>query len=350
MTKREIVKETLEHRETVPIPYYLNFTPILEQKLKIHFQTNNLNKFLGNHIYWTSVVKNIPDNIVDGKYTDIFGVGWENVGSTRGIPTDHPLTEPNLEAYNFPAPLPDKRLRELEIELSENHELFKLVKIGDLYERANFLRGMTNLIVDMYKHPKFVEDLLDHILRYNLSVLTKIKKLEIDGIWLSDDYGHQNGLLISPKLWRHFIKPPLQILFSKIKDLGFHGFLHSDGDIKEIIPDLIELKIDAIHPVQPEIMDLSTLKRKFGDQLTFFGCFSTQETLPHKKPATIRKTVKHVINTMGEKGGFIISPGIGFLDDVPIENALAFIQEVTNNKGIKSTSKKNTFSNRTILT
>jgi uroporphyrinogen decarboxylase len=231
-------------------------------------------------------------------------------------------------------------LKELEIELSENHELFKLVKIGDLYERANFLRGMTNLIVDMYKHPKFVEDLFDHILRYNLSVLTKLKKLEIDGIWLSDDYGHQNSLLISPKLWRHFIKPPLQILFSKIKDLGFHSFLHSDGDIKEIIPDLIELKIDAIHPVQPEIMDLSTLKRKFGDQLTFFGCFSTQETLPHEKPATIRRTVKRVINTMGRKGGFITSPGIGFLDDVPIENALAFIQEVTNNKGIKSTSNK----------
>jgi len=57
MTKRELVKETLEHRETVPIPYYINFTPHLEQKLKIHFQTNNLNKFLGNHIYWTSVVK-----------------------------------------------------------------------------------------------------------------------------------------------------------------------------------------------------------------------------------------------------------------------------------------------------
>jgi uroporphyrinogen decarboxylase len=341
LKKREIVKETLEHRETVPIPYYLNFTPNLEQKLMIHFQTDNLNKFLGNHIYWTSVVKNIPENIVDGKYTDIFGVGWKNVGSTRGIPTHHPLTEPNLNGYNFPEPLPDKRLTELENELSENHELFKLVKIGDLYERANFLCGMTNLIVYMYKHPKFVEELLDHILEYNLSVLTKIQKLNIDGIWLSDDYGHQNGLLISPKLWRRFIKPRLQILFGKIKDVGFYTFLHSDGDIKEIIPDLIELKIDAIHPVQPEIMDLSTLKKKFDNQLTFFGCFSTQETLPYKEPETIKKTVKQVINIMGRNGGFIISPGIGFLDDVPLENALAFIDEVTNNRGLESNSRKN---------
>ncbi|WP_455369058.1 uroporphyrinogen decarboxylase family protein [[Eubacterium] cellulosolvens] len=342
MMKGNIVKETLDHRETVPIPYYLNFTPNLEKKLKNHFQTDNLNKFLGNHIYWTSVVKNIPDNIIDGKYTDNFGVEWINVGATRGIPKHHPLTEPNLNGYNFPEPLQDKRKKELENELSENYELFKLVKIGDLYERANFMRGMTNLIVDMYKHPKFVEDLLDQILQYNLSVLTKIQNLDIDGIWLSDDYGHQNGLLISPKLWRHFIKPRLQILFDKIKDVGFYTFLHSDGDIKDIIPDLIELKIDAIHPVQPEIMDLITLKKKFGNQLTFFGCFSTQETLPHKKPETIKQTVKQVINIMGRKGGFIISPGIGFLDDVPLENAFAFIDEVTNNRGIESNSTKKT--------
>jgi hypothetical protein len=69
--------------------------------------------------------------------------------------------------------MPNERLRELENELHENRELFKLVKIGDLYERGNFLRGMTNLIVDMYKHPKFVENLLEQILQYNLSVLAR---------------------------------------------------------------------------------------------------------------------------------------------------------------------------------
>jgi uroporphyrinogen decarboxylase len=88
-------------------------------------------------------------------------------------------------------------------------------------------------------------------------------------------------------------------------------------------------------------MNLPTLKKKFGNQLTFFGCFSTQETLPHKKPETVKQTVKQVIKLMSRKGGFIISPGIGFLDDVPLENALAFIDEVTNNKGIESISNKN---------
>ena len=334
MIKRDIVEVTLEHMETVPIPYYLNPTSYLEEKLKRHYRTQNIHRFLGNHIYWTAVVKNIPENVVDGKYVDIFGVGWENVGSTRGMPTLHPLTQPSMEGYELPGPLPLDRLEELRSELIENQDLFKLVKIGDLYERANFLRGMKNLMIDMYRHPRFVNDLLDEILGYNLSIVERIRHLDIDGLWLSDDYGGQNGLLISPKLWRYFVRPRLQKLCDKIKNSGFYAFLHSDGDIKEIIPDLIEVGVDAIHPVQPEVMELSLLKRKYGDRLTFFGCFSTQETLPNDRPASIRKIVKQTIGIMGRKGGFIISPGIGLLDDVPLNNAVAFIDEATNNRGV----------------
>lgn len=335
MTKRDFVISALKHRESTPIPYYLNYTSKIEEKLKQYYQTEDIDKFLGNHIYWTSVVKNIPENVVNGKYIDIFGVKWGNVGTTRGMPIFHPLNEANLEGYEFPEPLQQKRLNELRNELANNQDLFKLIKIGDFYERANFLRGMKNLIIDMYKHPKFVNNLLDEILEYNLLVVDRLQHLEVDGLWLSDDYGYQNGLLISPKLWRHFIKPRLKILVNRIKNKGFYTFLHSDGDIKEIIPDLIEVSFDAIHPVQPEVMELELLKNKFGDKLSFFGCFSTQELLPHKSPENIRDIVRKTIKKMGRGGGYIIAPGIGLLDDVPIENAVAFIDEVTNNKGTK---------------
>ncbi|MCW4033651.1 MAG: hypothetical protein NWF08_09715 [Candidatus Bathyarchaeota archaeon] len=334
MTKRDFVISALKHRESTPIPYYLNYTSKIEEKLKQHYQTEDVDRFLRNYIYWTSVVKNIPENVVKGKYIDIFGVVWENVGTTRGMPMVHPLIEASLEGYKFPEPLPQKRLDELRKELGKKQDLFKLVKIGDFYERANFLRGMKNLIVDMYKHPRFVNNLLDEILEYDLSVVDRLQHLEVDGLWLSDDYGHQNGLLISPKLWRRFIKPRLKTLVDRVKNLGFYAFLHSDGDIKEIIPDLIEVEFDAIHPVQPEIMDLERLKTKVGDELSFFGCFSTQELLPHESPETIRYIVQKTIKKMGRGGGFIIAPGIGLLDDVPIENAVAFIDEVMNNKGI----------------
>jgi uroporphyrinogen decarboxylase len=335
MTKRDFVISALKHRESTPIPYYLNYTSKIEVKLKQYYQIEDVDKFLGNYIYWTSVVKNIPENVVNGKYVDIFGVRWENVGTTRGMPIVHPLTEASLEGYKFPEPLPQKRFDELGNELSKKQDLFKLVKIGDFYERANFLRGMKNLMIDMYKHPRFVNNLLDEILEYNLSVVNRLQYLEVDGLWLSDDYGYQNGLLISPKLWRHFIKPRLKTLVDRVKNLGFYAFLHSDGDIKEIIPDLIEVKFDAIHPVQPEVIELEWLKTKFGDRLSFFGCFSTQELLPHEPPEIIRDVVQKTMIKMGRGGGFIIAPGIGLLDDTPTENAVAFIDEVMNNKGIK---------------
>lgn len=335
MTKRNLVISALKHQESIPIPYYLNYTSKIEEKLKQYYLTEDIDGFVGNYIYWTSVVKNIPENVVKGRYVDIFGVKWGNVGTTRGMPIVHPLNEASLDGYNFPEPLPQKRLDELGYELSKKQDLFKLVKIGDFYERANFLRGMKNLMIDMYKHPRFVDNLLDEILEYLLSVIDRLQYLDVDGLWLSDDYGYQNGLLISPKLWRHFIKPRLKTLVKKVKNLGFYAFLHSDGDIKGIIPDLIEVEFDAIHPVQPEVIELEWLKNKFGDQLSFFGCFNTQELLPHKSPEIIRDVVQKTIIKMGRGGGFIIAPGIGLLDDVPIENALAFINEVMNNEGIK---------------
>jgi len=335
MTKRNFVISALKHQESIPIPYYLNYTSKIEEKLKQHYRIEDIDRFVGNYIYWTSVVKNIPENVVNGKYVDIFGIKWGNVGTTRGMPIVHPLNEARLEGYKFPEPLPQKRLDELVNELRKKQDVFKLVKFGDFYERANFLRGMKNLMVDMYKHPRFVNNLLDEILEYNLSVIDRLQYLDVDGLWLSDDYGYQNGLLISPKLWGYFIKPRLKILVDKVKSLGFFAFLHSDGDIKEIIPDLIEVGFDAIHPVQPEVMELEWLKTKFGNQLSFYGCFSTQELLPNESPETTREVVQKTIRKMGRGGGFIIAPGIGLLDDVPIENAVAFIDEVMNNKGIK---------------
>ena len=92
--------------------------------------------------------------------------------------------------------------------------------------------------------------------------------------------------------------------------------------------------VDVIHPVQPEVMELSWLKSKFGDELAFFGCFSAQKTLPYESPASIREKVKQITRIMDRKGGFIISPGIGLLDDIPLNNALAFIDAVINNKGV----------------
>lgn len=306
----------------------------MERRVKEYYRTEDLKDVLGNYVIWLQVVPVIPDGLIGNSYTDCFGVRWANVGATRGYVVEHPLAEPSLEGYEFPEPCSTKRAYELKQSLESNRDLFRIVKIGDLYERANFLRGMDKLMVDMYLRPDFVDDLFEKLLDFNISVVDRLDGLNIDALSLSDDYGHERGLLISPKLWRRLIKPRLIILVNQIKEKGFYAFLHSDGDISAIIPDLIEIGFDAIHPVQPEAMNLLFLKQEYGSSLTFFGGFSTQRTLPFSTPREISRCVARTIETMGKGGGFIISPGICMMEDVPLENAVAFIEAVTNNRGV----------------
>lgn len=328
------MEEALSHRETIPIPCYINFTPPMEMRVKDYYHTEDLNNVLGNYISWLQAVPVIPDGLIGDSYTDCFGVRWANVGATRGYVVEHPLAEPSLKDYEFPEPCPAKRVQELKQSLQTDRDLFKIVKLGDLYERANFLRGMDKLMVDMYLHPDFVDDLFEKLLDFNISVVDRLDGLSIDALSLSDDYGHERGLLISPKLWRRFIKPRLLTLVNEIKEKGFYAFLHSDGDVSAIVPDLIEIGFDAIHPVQPEAMNLAFLKQKYGSSLTFFGGFSTQRTFPLSTPTEISRHVAQTVKTLGKGGGFIISPGICMMEDVPLENAVAFIETVRNNRGV----------------
>jgi len=152
--------------------------------------------------------------------------------------------------------------------------------------------------------------------------------LKIDGLSLSDDYGFQSGLILSPHLWRRFIKPHLKTMFQKIREKGWYVFLHSDGAITPILPDLMEVGVQALHPVQSEVMDLHYVKKAFGDRTTMFGGIGAQSTLIRESPDALKMYVKTVSKTLGKGGGFIMTPGIGMQDDTPLENAVAFVEAV----------------------
>ena len=152
----------------------------------------------------------------------------------------------------------------------------------------------------------------------------------MDGIFLSDDYGHQQSLLMSPYHWQEFIKPRLRELFAKIKDAGLFTFLHSCGNVSEIVPDLIQVGLDVLHPVQPEAMDIASLKTEYGDKLAFYGGISTQKTLPRGTPEEVEDEVRQTAQFMAEGGGYILAPGITLQHDIPLENILAFIKAARN--------------------
>ena len=318
------------------MPYLIRADVLLIQKLQQRFSFSDFSRFVDNYIMWEEVVPNIPADLQGDRYTDMWGATWADVGVTRGYVIHHPLQAPTLKGHALPDSCPDEAIDRLRRLRQQKADRFLLVKLGDLFERAHFLRGMEQLMMDMYDHPSFVEALFERITAYNLSVINRLAdaNIGIDGLSLSDDYGWQRGLLISPSMWRRFVKPHLQAIFGCIRDRGFHALLHSDGDISPVVRELVDMGVEVLHPVQPEVMDTLTIKQEYGSVLTLFGGIGTQYTLPHSSPVEIKSQVRAVCRALGTGGGFILAPGLGMNHDVPVENALAFIEVAMNQRTV----------------
>jgi uroporphyrinogen-III decarboxylase len=150
-------------------------------------------------------------------------------------------------------------------------------------------------------------------------------------IWLGDDVGAQNAMLISPKHWRRYLKPRMANFIARLKAINpqLKVAYHSDGCIYPIIPDLVEIGLDVLNPVQPASMDPVRLKRQWGDRLCFWGSIDEQHTLPFGSPEDVRKEVLTRIQTLGEGGGLIIGPTHHVQLDTPLENFWAMIHAIT---------------------
>ena len=195
------------------------------------------------------------------------------------------------------------------------------------FEKAWILRGMENFLCDMANAPEFTHAFLDRIMEANLSMLRMLVGVaEIDGFLLGSDWGSQIALMMSPAHWREFIKHREAACYDVVRCAGKHLWVHSCGKIEAIIPELIDIGLQGLNPVQSEAMDLRTLKDSFGDRLTFWGGVSTQQTLPYGTPAEVRAEVADVVELMSKGGGYVLGPTQHIQDDVPLENILAFIE------------------------
>jgi len=329
MTKKETVIEAIRLRETLGIPYHIDFTPPVRKMLEEYYDTEDVDAAVGNYILWLSWHPSLDfqgRRLGNHLVQDEFGVIWNDLPENRGYVEHHPLDKPDLSGYEFPDPYAPGRFDGLKKRMEAHSDLFLLAWAGDLFERAHFLRGLTDLLADLYLNPQFVHDLLDNILEFLLGNVSQLAALGVDGIFLSDDYGHQHSLLMSPHHWREFIKPRLRELFARIKSEGLFTFLHSCGNVSEIIPDLIEVGLDVLHPIQPEAMDIASLKAEYGDQLAFYGGISTQRTLPRGTPREVEEEVRRTVRLMAKGEGYILAPGITLQHDVPLKNILAFIK------------------------
>jgi len=332
MTKKEAFKKVLAHEEVLPVPYSIKFTVEAKQQYRDYLGHDfDSIKDTGSYVV-ASHTNNGWEEIKPGYFKDYFGVIWNKTeDKTLGIVDQALLTEPSFGNYQFPNPdeIPVYDFIEKNNQLYPEH--FHMVSIGfTLFERAWALTGMTELMMWMIMEQNFVLDLLEQITEYNIKVIENAAELGVDCVHFGDDWGSQNGPMINPDMWREMIKPYFQKTCQAAKAAGLLTSLHSCGNVKELIPDMIECQVDVFDPFQPEAMDIWQLRQEFLGKIAFWGGLSVQKTFPYGTPEDVRKEGLRLLTEMAPGGGYIIAPSHSLSGDVPAKNIKAFLDLVRN--------------------
>jgi uroporphyrinogen decarboxylase len=261
---------------------------------------------------------------------DAWQVGWDL--TSEGVwPKVHPLADmESYRHYRFPDPEADGLMDYVEETVQQYGDEYFVLAFQhiSLFERSWALRGYNNLMMDMAMNRPFVEELYDRIAHYQAAVALRFIKAGVDGVRVGDDYGTQKGMMMAPHTWREILKPRLQRIWAAYQEAGLPVFQHSCGDVRAILDDFVEMKLNVLHPVQPLAMPLDYLQECYGKALTFFGGIDTQQLLPFGSPEDVRRSVEQCIETLGRNGGYIIAPSQEVMADVPLQNVDALLDAI----------------------
>jgi len=272
---------------------------------------------------------------------DEWGVTWTKHGGSHYINTDGPfchLDEPtlkDLEDFQWPDPADPGRyqgLRERATALHEQSDYAVILNPGSgPVHLCQFLRGYGTWLEDLLVRRAFAEGLTDRIVDFWVSVATRALEAAgefIDVVMFGDDIGTQNAPLFRPDLYRRVIKPQHKRMVQAVKRCGKPVLYHSCGSVYRLIPDLIELGIDALNPVQVSAADMDTkrLKQEFGRDLTFWGGIDTHRVLPMGTQEEVREEVKRRIGDLAEGGGYVLCAVHNVQPEVPPENVVAMYE------------------------
>ncbi len=285
---------------------------------------------------------NDPDRRLDyfadaNNYFDEWGIRWQKEGPFWS-PVGNPLagaTLADLDAYPWPNPLDEGRfrgVREQALRLQETEYAVvasQPVPAYGVFTTANLMRGMAQFMVDLAVDPEFADALMQRILDFHLAIYKQFLELVGDCCQIvvtSDDLGTQQSMLISPNMYRDLVKPLQAQLFSAVRaGTPARIFYHSCGAISPVIPDLIEMGVEILNPVQPlaEGMDSATLKANWGEQLTFHGGIDQQQCMTSGSVADVEAEVAKRLRLLGPGGGYIMAVVHNIMPDTPVENVLA---------------------------
>ena len=232
----------------------------------------------------------------DRQYTDEWGIGWQwfehPSGGSFTEMVHHPLadiTDPG--EFTIPDFSREDRYWGARRLVDEYGDEFGIMCgcACTLFELAWYLRGMERVLTDMVSEKDFVHAYLDKLMTWIEIAGRKVAQLGVDIIWIGDDFGTQNRMLISPAMFREFFKPRYAKLFSEWKSIrpSVKIAFHSDGYVYPILADLVEIGLDILNPVQPKAMNPGQVKREFGSRLTLWGTVDIQQVLPFGTPEDV---------------------------------------------------------------
>jgi uroporphyrinogen decarboxylase len=259
----------------------------------------------------------------DNSYVDEWGTRWKKpIGGLYWDPVEHPLknaTVEDLEAYPWPDPNDPGRIEGLREEAKTLRDKTTFAIVADqpvlgLFESSwVMLRGPEQFFTDLYLNPDFVKALMEKLTDLHIQYYKRYMEAVgefIDIVMVSDDLGAENGPLVSLAHFREFIKPYQKRLWRSIKErTDAFLFLHCCGSVYQFIPDLIEMGVDILNPIQVTAKDMDTnrLKKEFGDKMSFWGGIDTQEVMPFGSPDDVEREVKKRIADLAPGGGYVLT-------------------------------------------
>jgi len=347
MTSKERVSTALEHKSPDRCPCDYIGTPEVDEKLKAHFRTDSMETVLKE--------LKVDIRILDAAYVGPELPAWDDGRFMNYWEQTRKPIKNEAGTYNEAVELPYAAFKSVEdvekfrwpkvdwfdySQLSEDCRKYSdyAIVFGspgnmDLINGTSYGRGVEQVIYDIaLEDPVGLACMKKRFeCCYERSeTALKAANGQIDILWIGDDYGTQNGLLISPEKWRKLFFVKLKAMCDLGHKYGAKVMLHSCGSTRPIWPELIEAGVDIYDTVQPEAaqMNPAELKKEFGDRICFHGTMSTQNTLPFGTAEEVAAEVRLRIETVGKDGGFIVAPAHNIQPDTPIENILALYEEV----------------------
>jgi len=238
------------------------------------------------------------------------------------------------EVQDFPWPdfTDPARHEHLEADVAALHDegWFVTGMVGHIFETAWQVRGNHEFFMDTIDHPDIAHAICDALADRQAFRARRFAEAGVDMLQLGDDVGMQDRLMMSPETWRRLLKPQLARVIQAAREVNptLPVWYHSDGDIRQIIPELIEVGVTVLNPVQPECMDPIQIKKQYGDRLAFWGTIGTQSTMPFGSVDDVRACVRERIETVGYDGGLMLAPTHVLEPEVPWENIAAFFDAV----------------------